>query len=373
MATSSRAAKDGPMTHTLFDDEINEEFLVSVKNKPKPAYKRSYTASYFLINVSDLSNPKYKLFYCELNDNFVFLKENENSDHVAFMDILNAFVRVTNSTTIKGEKYFGLKFIKRQNFEELFTTDENVVLEWHDHLKRFCRQIKFRNYFREISMLGKGSFAKVFLVERKSDSQKFAVKIFEKEPFLRDEFERKCLMYEIKMMRAVNHPKLIRLFEIFEGEQFVYLLCDLFQGRDLWTEILEKGAQSEPKALTILQQLLEALVYLHSQKIIHRDIKPENVLFRSAKNITELGLVDLGFATYEKDYQKLFVRCGTPGYVAPEVLDDNPYDCKADVYSAGIVFYLTCPHQSHRPHALQRRGLRRNRPQKPGVRNRLGL
>lgn len=341
MSSHPSRPKDSTPSRTLFDDEINEEFLTSIKSKPKPAFKRNYTSSYFFINVSDLSNPKYKLFYCELNDNYVFLRDNENSDHVAFMDILNAFIRLTSSTVIKGEKYFGLKFIKKQNFEELFTQDENVVLEWHEHLKRFCRQIKFRNYFREISILGKGSFAKVFLVERKSDKQQFAVKIFEKEPFLKEEFERKCLMYEIKMMRAVNHPKVTKLFEIFEGEQFVYLLCDLYQGRDLWTEILEKGAQSEPKALTILQQLLEALVYLHSMKIIHRDVKPENVLFRSSKNITQLGLVDLGFATYEKDFQKLFVRCGTPGYVAPEVLDDKPYDCKADVYSAGIVFYLT--------------------------------
>ena len=117
-------------------------------------------------------------------------------------------------------------------------------------------------------------------------------------------------------------------------------MCELYQGRDLWAEIIDKGAQSEPKALTVLQQLLDALVYLHSLKIIHRDVKPENILFRSTKNITQLGLVDLGFATYEKDFKKLFVRCGTPGYVAPEILDDKPYDCKADVYSAGVIFYL---------------------------------
>jgi len=340
MSSHARSLPDHAVAKTLFDDEISEEFLSSLKNRAKPVYSRNHAGGYFLINVSDLANPKYKLFFCELNDNFVFLRENEASEHVAVMDVLNAFIRVTNSTLIRGERYYGLKFIKRQNFEEMFTQDENLVLEWHEHLKRYCRQIKFRNYFREVSLLGSGSFAKVFLVERKADKQQFAVKIFEKEPFLKEEFERKCLMYEIKMMRTVNHPKVIKLFEIFEGEQFLYLLCDLYQGKDLWTEILEKGAQSEPKALTVLQQLLEALAYLHSLKIIHRDVKPENILFRSTKNITQMGLVDLGFGTFEKDFRRLFVRCGTPGYVAPEVLDDRPYDCKADVYSAGIVFYL---------------------------------
>ena len=73
--------------------------------------------------------------------------------------------------------------------------------------------------------------------------------------------------------------------------------------------------------------------------IIHRDLKPENILFRK-KNILDIGIVDLGFATLQSDYQSLFVRCGTPGYVAPEVLNDLPYDCKVDVYSAGIITYI---------------------------------
>ena len=160
MSSHARSLPDHAVAKTLFDDEISEEFLSSLKNRAKPVYSRNHAGGYFLINVSDLANPKYKLFFCELNDNFVFLRENEASEHVAVMDVLNAFIRVTNSTLIRGERYYGLKFIKRQNFEEMFTQDENLVLEWHEHLKRYCRQIKFRNYFREVSLLGSGSFAR---------------------------------------------------------------------------------------------------------------------------------------------------------------------------------------------------------------------
>ena len=328
------------ITRTLFDEELTDDLLVRIKNNNKPTYKKSYTVNYFCINTGDSTNPKYKSYYCELNDHFIFLKLKENTDHVAYMDILNAIIRKVKPFDLNGVRYFGLKFIKRSSFEEIYTTDKKVVVDWYEYLKRFCRQIKFKGKYDEISLLGKGSFAKVFLVERKDDKQRFAVKIFNKGPFMADDYERKCLMYEIKMMRTANHPKVMKLFEIFEGQEYLYLVCDYYQGKDLWTEITEKGAQLEPKALTVLKQLLEALVYLHSLKIIHRDVKPENILFRSTKMITELGLVDLGFATYEQDYKSLFVRCGTPGYVAPEVLDDKPYDCKADVYSAGIIFYL---------------------------------
>lgn len=78
---------------------------------------------------------------------------------------------------------------------------------------------------------------------------------------------------------------------------------------------------------------------MHRQKIIHRDLKPENIIVKNTKEIN-IGIVDLGFATKEKDFDKLFKRCGTPGYVAPEILRDKPYDCKADVYSLGIIFYI---------------------------------
>ena len=84
---------------------------------------------------------------------------------------------------------------------------------------------------------------------------------------------------------------------------------------------------------------MQALEYLHSNKIIHRDLKPDNIIFKDEETI-EIGLVDLGFATYEEDYDKLFKRCGTPGYVAPEILADAPYNTQVDIFSCGVVFYI---------------------------------
>ena len=78
---------------------------------------------------------------------------------------------------------------------------------------------------------------------------------------------------------------------------------------------------------------------MHWSWIIHWDLKPENIIFKSTSDIN-IGIVDLGFATLEDDYDKLFKRCGTPGYVAPEILNDKPYDCKVDNYSCGIIFYI---------------------------------
>jgi calcium-dependent protein kinase len=110
----------------------------------------------------------------------------------------------------------------------------------------------------------------------------------------------------------------------------------------LLQRILKKpnGRFSEVEALEIIYRILSGLAYLESQDIIHRDLKPENIIFRDKDDPYEVVIVDFGFATKVEDFKSLFTRCGTPGYVAPEVLNDFPYNCKADVFSSGIILYI---------------------------------
>lgn len=93
------------------------------------------------------------------------------------------------------------------------------------------------------------------------------------------------------------------------------------------------------KMLEVEGVVTKALAYLERKNIIHRDIKPDNVVFARAGSYDDPVLVDLGFATYEKDFKNLFTRCGTPGHVAPEVLKDQEYTSTADVYSLGVVIH----------------------------------
>lgn len=120
----------------------------------------------------------------------------------------------------------------------------------------------------------------------------------------------------------------------------------------LLQNILKKpnGRFSEKESLEVIFRVLKALAYLDSKDLIHRDLKPENIIFRNKEDPYEVVLVDFGFATKVEDYKLLFTRCGTPGYVAPEVLNDFPYSTKADVFSAGVILYilyflLTKPHR----------------------------
>jgi serine/threonine protein kinase len=146
----------------------------------------------------------------------------------------------------------------------------------------------------------------------------------------------------MKMMKAISHPAILELEEIFEGDNYIYTISQLYSGPKLSNVILddEQYILDDKVSSIICLRLLEALAHLESRNIIHRDLKPDNIVFRSNQDLTQPVLVDLGFATLVPDYACLFTRCGTPGYVAPEVLLDMPYDSKADVFSLGVTIYM---------------------------------
>lgn len=141
------------------------------------------------------------------------------------------------------------------------------------------------------------------------------------------------------MLRKVDSPHLLNIKKIYEGENNIYCVGPLYAGGTLYEYIKEHGKPTEVHSISIIKQLLQALQYLDSLSLIHRDIKPENILFDD-KSLHSVTLVDFGFMTKVCDFNKLFTRCGTPGYVAPEVLADKAYNTKIDMFSLGLLFFI---------------------------------
>ena len=141
-------------------------------------------------------------------------------------------------------------------------------------------------------------------------------------------------------MRGLDHESIIKLYEVYESPQHIYLVLELLKGGELFNKITKKSQYSEKSACALIKKLLSALNYLHSKGIMHRDLKLENLILKQEDNDIDVKIVDFGLAAIINTTDWLFKRCGTPGYVAPEVLADEKYDQKVDVFSAGVILYI---------------------------------
>jgi len=144
---------------------------------------------------------------------------------------------------------------------------------------------------------------------------------------------------EIQILRKIKHQNVIKLFEVYEDETHVHLVMEYLMGGELFNHIKNAGTFNEGDAIKIMKSLLSALAHIHQMGIIHRDLKPENLIMANKYNMSRIKIADFGLATIMVKGQKETLRCGSPGYVAPEILNNCEYDTKVDIFSAGVILY----------------------------------
>ena len=245
------------------------------------------------------------------------------------------------------ERRFCIRFIKNMKYCDFWISEEKDFREWKNALSKVFIQSDFHVKFNAIKMIGKGSFARVYLVEDKETKAKFAVKAFSKEYLLSQSKGKESLMNEIEIMQAVKHPNIMNLEELHESKNSIYLVLELLEGGELFNYVSSKSCITVHEICRVMRCLLEALSYLSDKKIMHRDLKPENMILKEKGDLQNatLKLVDFGLATHCEVPEYLFKRCGTPGYVAPEIInapsnENIHYSPKCDVFSTGIIFYI---------------------------------
>jgi len=229
-----------------------------------------------------------------------------------------------------------------------FTSNDGKNIEnWIIAFRSICVLTNFHDEYKALKMIGKGSFAKVYLVESKTNKKHFAVKAFTKEGIIisNKNNAKPAMLNEIDIMRAVDHENVIKLYEVYETEKSIYLVLELIQGKSL-QEMLKKQAfkeeNSEIKIINTARSILDALAYLSSKGVMHRDLKPDNILIDKGDKVK---IVDFGLATFIDVNEYIFKKCGTPGYIAPEVFKYDPkapataYDGHCDVFSIGCIMY----------------------------------
>ncbi|CAD8058056.1 unnamed protein product [Paramecium sonneborni] len=210
-------------------------------------------------------------------------------------------------------------------------------------------QIMFKDisdFYSPICMLGKGGSSKVYLVNKKDDQSQYASKCVDKR-YLQEDGGYNALFNEIQLMQKLKHENIIHLVDLYEGENTFYLILEYLEGKSLHELLIQRQSIFEQEQIQmIIKLILQAIDYMHSQGIMHRDLKPENIMFKQINQIQSLKIVDFGLATYQNIEIFPFPKCGTPGYVAPEIANlkdlTQIYTSLCDEFSVGCIFYKLC-------------------------------
>jgi calcium-dependent protein kinase len=164
-----------------------------------------------------------------------------------------------------------------------------------------------------------------------------AMKSIKKKSILKEEEER--MFAEMNILKDLDHPNILKLFELYQDENNYYLITEYCNGGELFEKIKNMNSFTEKMAAEYMKQILSAVVYCHTKNIVHRDLKPENLLLDSKKPNASIKVIDFGTSRKFSSTKKMSKRLGTPYYIAPEVLDQN-YDEKCDVWSCGVILYI---------------------------------
>jgi len=203
-------------------------------------------------------------------------------------------------------------------------------------LSRFFTKEHVEKYYTVGDKLGSGSFSVVKLGVNKKTGEEYAIKIIEKKRV----GEKKMMQTEIDILNQVHHPNVIQLKEMFETSTHLYLVMELVTGGELFDRIVQQGSFNEKEASYVTKQVLSGVHYLHSIGIVHRDLKPENLLCASRDSL-DIKITDFGLSKIlSTEAVSMFTACGTPSYVAPEVLRCEGYDKSVDLWSIGVIVYI---------------------------------
>ncbi|KIW42558.1 hypothetical protein, variant [Exophiala oligosperma] len=267
------------------------------------------------------------------NRHFLIFNETRNGDTIAVLEDLSS------NGTFVNEALLG-----RNKRRELEDGDEITILDEARFVFRYPRNrdsSAFNSRYRILQQLGKGHFATVYMCVERSSGFKYAVKKFERRLGESQKSQQEGLQQEIALLMSVSHPNVLCLKETFDEPDGVYLILELAAEGELFNLIVTKQKLSEAETRKIFIQLFQGTKYLHERNIVHRDIKPENILLTD-KNLS-VKLADFGLAKIIGEESFTTTLCGTPSYVAPEILENTrhrKYTRAVDIWSLGVVLYI---------------------------------
>ena len=273
------------------------------------------------------------------------MQREQLSDQERFNQDLNEYINFKN-TAARQSIDLGQQLNKAANANRTSRTlDSDLTRDEFDQSQNTAGQLIYRRQtlsnvtwddFELISIIGRGTFGKVYLVKPKNSDKYYAMKCIRKDVVIKHE-SIDSLQVEKLILNQVNHPFIIGMDYVFQKAYRIYFLMDFIQGGELFKHLSEEKRFSEAKTKFYAAQIALALGYLHQSKILYRDLKPENILLNGDGYIM---LADFGLAKIVKsEMEEPNSFCGTPEYLAPEMIMGSGHDHTLDWWALGILIY----------------------------------
>ena len=291
----------------------------------------------YLYKVQD--NKMKKIYFKLICKDLYYYKSKEHKKHKGMHNLSGVYIRDEGAVTINNKKLYCFSVIFPSKERKYYVQDEKDYIKWVEAIRKVVHYSNLNDLYEIKSSLGKGKFGLVKLGIHKESGREVAVKIINKK--LVTPVDVQQVKSEIDILKIAKHPNIIKLYDVFENEKYIYIIMEYCPGGDLFSYIEKRGFKlKEERAAEIIHKLSTTVYFLHQYGIVHRDLKPENILMTDDSDSADIRLVDFGLGKIIGPGETCTEPFGTFSYVAPEVLKEKPYDFKVDLFSIGIITYL---------------------------------
>ena len=279
-----------------------------------------------------------KTYFKLVGKDLYYYKKKEDTNHRGMHNLSGVFIKKGDDFEFEGKKYLSIVILYK--VEKLYYFDnEEDCNTWFEKLSLAIQNKSVFDKYEVKKKLGKGKFGLVKLGINKETKKPVAIKIMAKKNMDKSDLE--LAKVEIDILKIGQHPNIIKLYDVFENENYIYIIMEYCSGGDLLSYFEHYNYElPETKVCEIIHKLLMAIYYLHSYGIVHRDLKPENILMTDLTKSSDIRLLDFGLSKIVGNDEKCTEPYGTLSYVAPEVLLGKPYDKSVDLWSIGIITFL---------------------------------
>ena len=284
-------------------------------------------------------NKVKKIYFKLICKDLYYYKSKTHKRHKGIHNLSGVFIQSNGLVKLGNKQFYCFTIIFPTKPRKYYLSDEQEYHHWVNTIRKIVGYSNLKDIYEIRQVLGKGKFGLVKLGIHRESGRKVAIKIINKK--LVTAIDVQQVKTEIDILKIAKHPNIIQLYDVFENENYIYIIMEYCAGGDLFSYIEKRGFRlPETRAAEIIHKLSTAVFFLHEYGVVHRDLKPENILMTDNSSNADIRLVDFGLGKIIGPGEMCTDPFGTFSYVAPEVLKEKPYSFKVDLFAIGIIAYL---------------------------------